>query len=385
MNMPLFPGWSSKGIASPQVLELATVFNAEGLEALTKIPDKMVRWADICTRVTAGVDLGLAKIPVRMTSMLGFKPFTGERKYHPLTLAAVSVLVNKFDLNLEWPLELSTGKLAQFYGISGVAADVVDQARALKADMVAQTIISGMTNAALGMTASAFTLPQPGLPSGLPLFSNATTGLHYANPMDGKSKRFANLYLGAGKITDQGVMGNVLTNMTQIPHPTKANMTMGNEVTDLVGGTNMLIPFWTLAMQTLSLQTVTAPANLAAATTNVFTPEMMQKASAMIGVSGLTPWRFWIAPQLDSHPYIVANPGAQMWLALSTSRAGGAYIEMAAPTKEMTPYIKFLGDGSEEAIKTGAVHLISDMAAGAAPGLPHFAQLYLETEPEPGD
>jgi len=384
MGLPLniFPGFTSFGVVSDQVKEIATVFNAEGVEALQSIPEKMVAWADVGTRVTKA-DFQ-AKIPVRLTSLLGFEQFDGTRHYHPVTVASVAVKVAPWSLGLEWPTQISSSGITQlkdFYGISGIANDVVQHARAAKADMVASVLSAGFTNSSLGVTAKALTLPQPGNANGLPLFVDATQTKHYANPLDPNSARFANLFLNAGKITATDVMGTVLTNMTQVPHPSKANMTLGNEVTDLIGGTAMLIPFWKLAIQSLSLETTTSPGNLAAATTNPYSGETIAKASAAIGANGLAPWRFWIAPQLDAHPYLVANPTKQMWIAVSRTRQGAAWCEMAGPNTEFAPVITLLGDGTEEARKTRKVRLFGDLDAGAAAGLPHFAQMYFETTP----
>lgn len=383
MALPLdiFPGFTSYGVVSNQVQEIAVTFNAEGVDALSGIPEKQVAWADIGTRCTKA-DFK-AKIPVRLTSLLGFRPFDGERHYHPVSAAAVAVNVAPWDLNIEWDIRLQNGMahLEEFYGISGLAGDVVAHARAAKADMLASVIMAGFTNSSLAVTAKALTLPQPGNASGLPLFVDGSQTKHYANPLDGNSARFANMYLNAGKITDPGVMGTVLTNMTKVPHPVKANMTLGNEVTDLIGGTDMLIPFWQLAIQTLSLQTTTSPGNLAAATTNVYNPESIRQASAAIGAAGLAPWRFWIAPQLDAHPYVVANPGKQMWLAVSQTRKSAAYCEMAGPNTTFAPIVTLMGDQTEMARVTRKVRLLGDLDAGAAAGLPHFVAKYFETTP----
>lgn len=384
MTLPLsiFPGFTSYGVVSEQVKEIATVFNAEGINALNSIPEKQVAWADVGTRVTKG-DFRV-KIPVGLTSLLGFQPFDGTRTYHPVSVASVAVNVAPWALNLEWPIQISQSGIVQlenFYGISGVAGNIVQHARAAKADLVASVIMAGFTNSSLGLTAKALTLPQPGQPNGLPLFVDASQTKHYANPLDANSARFANLFLNAGKITAPDVMGTVLTNMSQVPHPSKANMTLGNEVTDLIGGTAMLIPFWKLAIQSLSLETTTSPGNLAAATTNPYSGEAIARASAAIGVAGLTPWRFWIAPQLDAHPYLVANPTKQMWVAVSRTRQGASWCEMAGPNTEFTPMVRLMGDGSEMAAVTRKVRLLGDLDAGAAAGLPHFAQMYFETTP----
>jgi len=388
LPLQLFPGFSATGLISPQIVAAATVFNAEGLDALSGIPEAGIAWADVGTRVTPGSKF-VTKVPIRLTSMLGFTPFNGTREYHEVNVSAVTINSNAMSLNLDWPIQIDESGLAtleDIYGLSGIAGDVVAHARAAKADAVASLIQAGQTNAVLGMTATALTLPQPGYPNGLPLFSDGTTSgasQHFSNPLVPTSAKFPNLFLGAGKITDTDVFGTVLTNMNKVPHPTKANMTMGLSVTDIIGPTSMLIPFYKLAIQQLSLQTTTSPANLAAATTNIYNPNLVASMSpaSLIGVSGLTPWRFLISPQLDSHAHVVANPTKQMWLAVSRTKASGAWCEMTAPTKEFTPRITMLGDGTEEARKTRRIKLLADLDVGVAAGLPHFCALYTETTP----
>jgi len=383
----VFPGFSSFGVVSDVIKEIAVTFNAEGLDALSMIPDKIVQWAEIGTRVTAGQFE--AKIPVRLTSLLGFEPMEGERKYHQVNVGAVAVKINPYQLNLQWPIQIQTSgnvMLQDFYGVSGIAQDVVSHARAFKADLLASLIIRGITNASLGLTAQALTLAQPGLPNGLPLFSDGVTSgstKHYSNPIDMTSPQFSNLHLNVGLITNSNVFGQMLVDMTQIPHPSKANATLGLEVTDIIGGTNMLIPFWQTAVQNLSLQTTTTPGNIGAATTNIYNPELIQRAGAsgFIGPSGLAPWRFWIAPQLDAHPYIQANPTRQMWFAVSRSKPSLCWAELGSLSKEFMPRIRLLGDGTEEAAKTNKISLLGDLDGGVAAGLPHAVAMYTETTP----
>ena len=383
LPLDLFPGFSSVGLVSPAVIALATTFNAEGVSALSGIPPQTVAWADVGSRVTK-MSIGQGLIPIRMTSLLGFEKMEGERHYHPLSVSTVKVGVNPYSLALEWPVQVQNSNLADVYGISGVASDVVEHARAYKADLLASLIIAGMTNSALSMTAKAYTLPQPGLANGLPLFSDGSTSgstKHYSNPIDSNSKQFANLFLNAGKITDSGVMSTVLTNMTQVPHPSKADMTLGLQVTDIFGGTNMLGPFLTMALQTLSLQTTTSPGNIGVASTNVFSQEALAKANSVISAYGLNSVRYHIAPQLDSHPYIVANPTKQMWFAVSQTRPSLKWAELAGPNTEFVPQVTLFGDGSEEARKSRMIRLIADLDGGVAAGLPHSIAAYFETTP----
>src|SRR5262245_35155333 len=113
MGLPLniFPGFTSVGAVSEQVKEIATVFNAEGVEALQAIPEKQVAWADVGVRVTQG-DFRV-KIPVRLTSLIGFEAFNGERRYHPVSVASVAVNVAPYSLGLEWPIQFMSSGLAQ--------------------------------------------------------------------------------------------------------------------------------------------------------------------------------------------------------------------------------------------------------------------------------
>lgn len=384
LPIPAFPGFTHFGVVADQVKEIVVTFNAESIDALNSVPDKSVAWADVGTRVTQG--MFEVKIPIRLAASLGFTPFDGTRKYQKLNIAAPIVKTTPFDLNFEWPIQIQQSgitQLAEFYGASGLAQAVVDAGRAYKAQLVASLIINGFTNTALGVTATALTIPQPGNPNGLPLFTDgSTTAKHYAHPFNANSGRFANLFLGAG--TFQSAIGTVLTNMARVPHPSLPNMPLGAEVTDFIGGTNMLIPFWQTAIQTLSLQTTTTPGNIGAATTNIYNPDLIKQAGAekLVGASGLAPWRFWIAPQLDAHPYLVANPTAQMWIAVcDKGPAKGSWAELAAPNKAFTPVTQLLGDGSEEAKKTRMVRMLNDLDAGVAAGLPHFAAMYFEGTP----
>lgn len=387
-NLPLniFPGLQAKGIVSDSVKELATSFNAEGLDALSGIPEESVRWADVGTRTSKG--MFEAKIPVRLTSLLGYSPFSGnERAYHQAGVASVTVKSGPFDMNIEFDIryqQSGIGDLVNYYGLNGFAADIVAQARAAKADMAASLLISGLTNSSLSMTAKALTLPQPGYTAGLPLFSDGSSSgasKHFSNPLESTSKTFSNLTLLAGKITDAGVYGQMLTNMRTVPHPTKLNMNLGLGVTDIFGPSNMVEPFMQMALQTLALQTVTfSGTDLAAATTNIYTPENLQKAMSMISAAGMSSPRYHICPQLDAHPYIVAHPTYQMWFAVNASHKG-AWAEFLAPDTTFTPRVTILGDGTEEAAKTRKVRIITDLDAGVAAGLPHFIHAYFETTP----
>lgn len=387
LPLNVFPGYTQIGVVAPAVREIAITFNAEAPDALSKIPEKYVRWADVGTGTTAGFFEG--KIPIRLASSTQFQARTAgnDRAYGSLDIAAPVVKTSPFDCNFQWPVQLSQSgivELANFYGVQGLAAIVASAGKAHKAQLAASLLMAGLTNAALGLTATALTIPQPGFPNGLPLFSDgSTTAMHFAHPLNPASARFKNLYYGVG--TFQSYFGQCLVDMTQVPHASQPNMPGGHEVTDVIGGTGMLLKFWQTAIQTLSLQVQSVGgSNVAGATTNIYNPDLIKNmgASQFVGASGLAPWRFWIAPQLDAHPYVVANPTKDFWITVSDGGATGVrWAEFMAPSKEFTPIPKLLGDQSEEAVKTGMVRLINDLHAGVAAGLPHGVKMYMETTP----
>lgn len=410
----MFPGFTSRGVISPAVLELATQFNFEGIDALSGVPEKAVRWGDIGTRVSLSSGVGQVSIPVRLSSMFGFKPFEGERHYNQVSVSRIATTVAPFQLNFEWPLDLMKNpSAAEVYGFSGLASDIVAGARLHKCNTLASILFEGFKSATIaasygsyGANGRATTIDQPGYTAAaataLPLFSGGIaydgtteiTAKHFANPLDANSPRFANLFYGIGKLTDSAcartvagqmstgdsVFGTMLTRMSQVPHPTFADMTLGLEVTDLVGPTWMLIPFWQAAIQQLSLA---VSGSAVAATTNIYNPDRVKEAGAeaLMGAAGLAPWRFWIAPQLDAHPYAKANAGKQFWFAVSQSKKSLTWAELAATSKEYVPKVTLLGDGTEEATKYDKVRLISDLKSGGAAGLPHCIQMYTETAP----
>lgn len=393
MSLPLntFPGFNQVGVVNPAIQAIATIINAEGVDALQGIPPETVAWAKQGTRVTK-MNIGKGLIPIRLTSLLGFDPFEGERHYHELSVSTVEVGVTPYALNVRWPVQINMSDipaLISLYGISGIANDVVDSGRAHMADLVASLMIAGQTNSSLSMTAKAYTLAQPGLATGLPLFTDGTTsGVastngHYSNPLDKNSRQFKNLFLNAGKITDVtagvSVFGTMLTKMTQVPHPSKQNMTLGLQVTDVIGGTNMRQAFNRIALQQLQLEV--GGSTYAAATSNIYSQDMLAKMAAVTSASGSSAIRYWIAPQLDAHPYLVAHPTYQMWYAVSQTRPSLKWAELAGPNTDFVPQITLFGDGSEECKRSRKISLLGDLDAGIAAGLPHCISAWFETTP----
>lgn len=397
-----FPGFQWSSVVSPQVQEIVTTLNTESLDALNTVPEAAIAWAERGARVSAGV--GTVKVPIRLPSSMAFAAFQygGTRKYQSMDIAAPVVKVNPWDLNFAWPMiwnqigngmqlmsRLADGSITDFMGAAGLAQMIVGAARAYRAQLVASLFYKGLTDASIGLTAEALTIPQPGYPNGLPLFSNGTDSAeHFAHPFNALSGRFANAYPAYGTFASMFVESLVL--MAQVPHPSLPNMTMGNEVTDVFGPTWMRSRFYAMAVQNLTLQAQTIGGSaVGAATSNIMQIESLQKfnANSFIGASGFAPQRFWLCPALDSHPYFTANNNANMttgpdggpadmWINICAQRPDQFWCALAGPNATFTPTMRLFGDGDPLSLSMRQVRLESDLDAGVAAGLPHFAQMF---------
>jgi hypothetical protein len=354
----IFPGLTTKGIIAPAIQELAVTFNMEAINALQMPVDEDMAWSEIAG-VTPAIFQG--KIPIDFTALDGFEPFKGTRTFKQIDVAALQVDVNQWDRNLEWPLIYDAAGapvgVQQVYNIAAKAQAMVAHARVMKARLCATILMQGSPSLAKAKVYAGNDIPG----ANLSLFNT----LHYANPMDANSRKFANYYPAAG-LFDTVSMAATKRNMRAVPSPSLSAETLGLQVTDIIGGSGMETAFEQIQMQTLALQIGTGTATgAAAATTNIY--------------AGNTKIRYWIAPQLDSDPYLVANPGKHLWFAVSRKLPGAHAVEMAAPTKEFTPRIQIFGDGTEMAANSRKVHLIGDLDAGAAAGLPHVIARYEQT------
>lgn len=355
----IFPGLTTIGVVNSAVQELAVNFNLEALNALSAPSPETAAWAEIAG-VTPAIFRG--KVPIDFTALDGFEPFKGVRTFKQVDVAAIQIDVVPWDRNIEWPIEwmMAGPDLQQILGgLSNKAANLVAHARIMKARLAATIFMQGTPSTNLAQVYLGNTIPG----AGLSLFNTA----HYANPLLplAETRTFSNYHAAAGKLTPT-TFGTTRTDMAQIPSPALSAETLGLQVTDVIGPTYMQEVFRNIALQNLYLQTTTSPGNLAAATTNIY-------------VSGVTPCRFWIAPQLDADPYVAANPGKHMWIAVSRTLAGARPVEMVAPSTEFMPKLQLFGDGSEMAAMTQKIHLIGDLKAGAAAGLPHVCARYEET------
>jgi hypothetical protein len=361
---PIFPGFTTIGVVSPSIVELAVTFNLEALQALQKPVEEDLAWADIAG-ITPAVFRG--KIPLDFTALDGFEPFNGIRTYKQIDVAAIQAEVNMWQRNLEWALRIENGvpAIESIYNVSNYAASMVAHARVMKARLAASVFMQGTPSTGKALVYAGNSIPG----AGLPLFSSAaTTGAHFANPMDssGNGRKFDNYFTAVGPFSS-ATFATMRTNMRKVPSPSLSAETLGVQVTDVIGPSFMEEPFRQVALATLNLQTAIVSGNgVAAAPTNIY-------------ASNLTPVKFWIAPQLDGDPYVTANAGKHMWIAVSRKLVGAHPIEMVAPTAAFTPRLQLFGDGSEMAASTRKVHLMGDLDAGAAAGLPHVVARYEES------
>lgn len=358
----LFPGLTTVGVVSPSVRELAVTFNLEAINALQQPVDEDLAWADLAG-VTPAVFEG--KIPIDLTALDGFEPFGGIREYKQIDVIALKASVSQWQRNLEWDLRMNgaQAEIKQIYNLGNFASAMVNHARIMKPRLAATVLMQGTPGTNKAKVYLGNDIPG----QGLPLFSSAaTTGAHYANPLDPNSRRFDNYFPAVGKFNEV-LFAQMRKDMRRVPAPTMSAETLGLQVTDVVGPSHMEEPFRQVALAQLSLQTLTVGGQpVGAAATNIY-------------AAGLTPWRFWIAPQLDADPYLTADPDKHLWFSFSRKLPGARPIEMVAPTKEFTPLLQLFGDGSEMAAQSRKVHLLGDLDAGAAAGLPHVCARYEET------
>lgn len=373
----IFPGFTHLGAVAPSVREMVVQFNARYLGALNRAPMQYIASADIGTFVHEGIFE--AKVPMQLPGSLSFSAFNGTRTYQQLHLAAPAVYSTPFDLNFEWAYVLENGdaRLKEYYGPATLPAAYVDAGRAHKWRM-----LGDLRNVAYGTAAQALTIPQPGYPLGLPLYTDGTTtAAHYSHPFRKDSARFVNLYLDAGQF-DSDALIDTQTNMQNIAHPTIPGLPAGYQVHHIKGPTWMRKPFFNVAVANLQLQIKTVGAtSVGAAATNIASLDKLKELgeTSFIGAGGIGPVTYHIDPTMDSHPLVAgANQGKHLWEAIDGTPETAPYANFLAPNVNFTPMVRLLGDQSEEAIKSGMIRIYGDLHAGIGAGWPGGVALYFE-------
>lgn len=377
--LPNFPGFKHVDVIAPSVQAMVVAFHANYLPALNRAPMQYIRVADLGTFVMQGVFE--ARVPMQLPGSLAFEPFVnGQNVFQQLFLAAPAVKSSPFRLNFEWPFVIEMNdagvpdaKLKDYYGPQTLSKSYVDAGRAHKARM-----LGDLRNVAYGTTAEGLTIPQPGYPLGLPLYTDGNvTQPHFTHPFRKDSARFVNLYLTAGQF-DADALISTQSNMANIAHPTIPNLPAGYEVRHIKGPTWMRKPFYQVALQQLQLE---IRAGTGAATTNIASLEKLRELgeSNFIGASGVGPVTYHIDPTLDSHPLVAgANQGKHLWEAVDDQADGAPWANYIAPDVNFTPSVKLLGDGSENATKTGMIQMFGELHVGIGAGWPAGVALYFE-------
>jgi hypothetical protein len=133
--------------------------------------------------------------------------------------------------------------------------------------------------------------------------------------------------------------------------------------------------FFRMMVQDLVLQAASLGNDVAAATTNPYAYAKTQGITEenFIG-SAFGPRTFWILPQLDNHPYMVANPTADFWINVSAGvidgEKRGAWANMACNNAQCAPVFRMYGPGDPLAMSRRMMRWEGDLDIGAAAGVP---------------
>lgn len=388
---------------------LFTQWNLDEAESLMTDPEPDCKWANQGTSLKPGV--GRVTHVHTLPQSGELTPFDGKRKYFSVSAVAKSVEPAPEQLNYEVPMvwlpgdtgyrlvAVSTdGSMVDILGANGAGLGAVTSAyvasgRVRKALHVANLFFSSMYCTAHGITApTKFTYATPTNPNGHALFSDGTGAdgtpgaKHHANPAYAGSARFANVFPAYGEFIANS--GRSFAAMTTIPNAIFPSTRASQFVTDIVGPTRMIEKFWIHMIQTLSpqlFQSITGVA--AAATTNPHSREAQLMAAGMSPESFLGQTfgvrRYWIAPQLDDHPYCVDNPNKDMWVNISIggekdARKALTWAKGAANNETCTPLMRFYGPGDARAQSERKARWEGDLDIAFEPGSPNRIQVFFE-------
>jgi hypothetical protein len=405
LPIPVGNPWSSA--APQQALELITVWNLDELTALAAPPNPDLAWADVGTNVALG--RGIVKFAHSMPSTLNFERFKpgGTRKYNTLDVVAARVEVNPYELSFGIPMiwdyigngwmlqsKGANDTLIDFTGVSGLGAQYVIAGKAYKCQGVASLFYEGMYCTGSGLSLTTPTqfahggAPQGLATGGIALFTDGTGAAnsvgdqHYANPTVSSSGRFKNVWSAFGGFALN--YGRSLTTMTVKPHATLPNKTSGARTRHTFGPTFMREKFWRMMVEDLTLTTATVSGNgVAAATTNPFSlAKTLGITEENFVGNAFGPRIFWILPELDNHPYCLANPGKDMWVNISDGTFAGqrrpSWAKLACINKEFVPVFRFYGPGDPRAMSELMMRFEGDLDAGFAGGAPGEIDVFFE-------
>lgn len=382
------PGIQWQGVIAPELQSAVISWNPASLAAFTEVPDPYIRHADIGSRVTPG--LFEARTPQRLVGSLAYKDFDGSRDYNRVTIASPIVKTNPKTLNFDWPLilERATGavNVGDYYGLTDIVTECAGAARVHKAELWVRAIEMG-----IGSSASVRTPEQPGYTTGLPLFSDASTGLHFANSKNRNSARFANLFRNVGKLDESDNFQLTIDHMLGVPHASFNGLPMGCSVRHWIGPMWMRKTFFKLFVANLILEAGKgAAAGSVAAVTNINANDIARyyNETNFVGVQA-GGMMFHLAPFLGEMDYFTANSyakgdplkggsGEQMWITVDDSPRRPPAIEFVSPDVNLIPTAHLFGDNDPQSIAEMRARLLTDLHVGFGGGQPHAMQIHWE-------
>ena len=336
-----YPGLKIIGVTDPNVRELVTQFTTHALGALQMPGEETgISWCNDLYHATP-IELGdeIVKLPIDLTQLNGFEEWAGVRKFNDTQLTAVAVSARPFDKSVG--LDINKAKRGLFGGFPEKGAQLVQTGRLTLPRLVADLIKNGKT-------------AKTACYDGKPLWATD----HLIDPLgdDVTANQQSNYKAAFGKFTVANFK-KCRTLMRQMRG--LLSEPLGLSVSVVLGPTHMEDPF----EEVLDVnKVIVANAAGTAADSNV--------------VRGKAAWR--ICSQLDTDPYVVANAGKHMWIALSLSMVGVRPFE-AVQTNGGVPILKFLGEDSEFAALHNKVGVVADQHVGVAPAFYMTAIRFEET------
>ena len=336
-----YPGLSIIGVNDPSVRELVTRFTTHALGAL-QTPDEEagISWAQDLYHANP-IELGdeITKIPIDLTMLDGFQEWAGVRKFHDEDFTAVAVTARPFDRAIG--MDVNKAKRGLFGSWPEKGAQLVQTGRLTLPRLVADVFKNGKD-------------AKCACYDGKPLWSTE----HLIDPLgdDVAANHQSNYKAAAGKfsVSTFKTTRKLMRQMRGL-----LSEPLGLKTSLVIGPTHMEDPFEeVLDVNKLIIQNSAGTA----ADSNV--------------VRGKAAWR--ICSQLDRDPYVVANPGKHMWIAISLSMMGVRPVEVVQ-TNGGVPTITFLGEDSEFAALHKKVGVVADQNVGAAPAFYMTAIRFEET------
>jgi phage major head subunit gpT-like protein len=336
-----YPGLSVTGVTEASVRELLVKFTAHAIDALQMPGEELgINWAKGLYHETP-IQLGddITKVEIDLTSLDGFKEWAGVRKFQDTTMTAVPVTARPFDRAIGW--DKNKARRGIYGSFPEQGARLVQQGRLTLPRLIAD-IFKGGTDAKFACY------------DGKPFWSTT----HLIDPLgkDVAANRQSNYKAGYGKFSVATFKsGRTLMRKMRglLSEP------LGYTVTDVIGPTHMEDPFEEVLDTN---KVIIQNAGGTAADSNV--------------VRGKANWR--ICAQLDTDPYVVANPDKHMWIMLCLNVVGVKPIEVVQ-TNGGVPTIEFLGEESEWCKVNKKVGVMADQEVGAAPGFYMTAIRFEET------